>query len=115
MDKFIYSKLWFRRRIILRKLSYKDTGPYFAGYIEIKLNDPKDWVRHATASDSEYFYDVWPFTDLPGWPTFAGNLPIDERHLYIGFDTQEFAESYSKEDCIEILKDTAKKLAYDNE
>lgn len=115
MDKFIYSKLWFGRRIILRKLSYKDTGPYFAGYVEIKLNDPRNWVQHATVSDSGYFYDVWPFADLPGWPTFAGYLPIDERHLYIGFDTQEFADSYSKEDCIEILKDTAKQLAYDNE
>ena len=106
MDKFIYSKLWFGRRIILRKLSYKDTGPYFAGYVEIKLNDPRNWVQHATVGDSGYFYDVWPF---------AGYLPIDERHLYIGFDTQEFADTYSKEECIEILKDTAKQLAYDNE
>lgn len=115
MDKFIYSKLWFGRRIILRKLSYKDIGSFFDGYVEIKLTDPKDWIRHATISDSGYFYDIWPFTDLPGGSAFAGYLPIDERHLYIGFDTQEFAESYSKEDCIEILKDTAKQLAYDNE
>ena len=115
MDKFIYSKLCFTRRIIPPTPSYKDLAPHSARYIEIKLNDPKDWIQHATVGDSGYFYDVWPFTDLPGWPTFAGYLPIDERHLYIGFDTQEFADSYSKEDCIEILKDTAKQLAYDNE
>lgn len=115
MDKFVYSKSWYGRRIVVKQLAYKDIGPYFAGYIELKKDDPKDWRRHAGIGDFDYFYGVDPFTAFPGCPTFAGYLLDDEHHIYVGFDTQEFAESYSKEDCIEILKDTAKRLAYDNE
>ncbi|MCZ3664961.1 hypothetical protein L2722_00220 [Lactobacillus gasseri] len=61
MDKHVYSKSWYGRRIVVKQLAYKDIGPYFAGYI--------------------------------------------------GFDTQEFAAAYDRDDCIEILKEVAKKLA----
>jgi hypothetical protein len=33
MEKYIYSKSWYGRRIVVKQLAYKDIGPYFAGYI----------------------------------------------------------------------------------
>ena len=41
MDKYIYSKSWYGRRIVVKELAYKDIGPYFAGYVELKKDDPK--------------------------------------------------------------------------
>ena len=114
MEKYIYSKSWYGRRIVVKQLAYKDIGPYFAGYIELKKNDPKDWLRHAGVGDQDYFYGVDPFTSFPGCPTFAGYLLDDEHHIYVGFDTQEFAAAYNRDDCIEILKEVAKKLASHN-
>lgn len=35
MDKHVYSKSWYGRRIVVKQLAYKDIGPYFAGYIEL--------------------------------------------------------------------------------
>ena len=79
MDKYIYSKSWYGRRIVVKQLAYEDIGPYFAGYIELKKDDPKDWLRHAGVGDQDYFYGVDPFTSFPGCPTFAGYLLDDER------------------------------------
>lgn len=56
MEKYIYSKSWYGRRIVVKQLD-------------------------------------------------------DEHHSYVGFDTQEFAAAYNRNDCIEILKEVAKKLA----
>ena len=111
MDKYIYSKSWYGRRIVVKQLAYEDIGPYFAGYIELKKDDPKDWLRHAGVGDQDYFYGVDPFTSFPGCPTFAGYLLDDEHHIYVGFDTQEFAAAYNRDDCSQILKEVAKKLA----
>lgn len=85
--------------------------------LQAKTNIDRKTLGHfekgleAGIGDFDYFYGVDPFTSFPGCPTFAGYLLDDEHHIYVGFDTQEFAAAYDRDDCIEILKEVAKKLA----
>lgn len=109
MEQYVYSRLWYGRKIIVGKK--KENGNRFTlnGYIELLNSDPKDWMRHAAVGDVGYFSDIYPFDNFIGQLFFAGYL-YDKKHLFIGFDTREVDKLVSKDECIESLKKAARSL-----
>ncbi|MTE03630.1 MULTISPECIES: hypothetical protein [Lactobacillus] len=105
MEQFVYSRVWYGRKIIVKKLELNDSKQVLAGYIELIKSDPKDWIRHAAVADKYYFDDLYPFDQLSDQLSFAGYL-YDDKHLFIGFETQNL----DKDRCIEKLKMAARSL-----
>lgn len=105
MEQFIYSRIWYGRKIIVKKIKGNNNYSKLAGYIELIKSDPKDWRRHAAVADKYYFDDLYPFDQLSGQLSFAGYL-YDDKHLFIGFETQNLV----KDRCIEKLKMAARSL-----
>lgn len=112
METIVYNEIIDGRTAVVKEMNMP-FGHYYTGYIEILSTDPISWKNRLEMGKEIFFDSYAEFEDFPSGVTFAGTLPgIDSEKQFVGFDTESFpAGEYDKEECIDILKETATRLA----
>ncbi len=111
MKNVVFDDVICDRQVIVQK--HTKPYEYFTGYIRLQHTDPRIWLDKVDQGDYDYFNNLKEFHFLPE-VTYAGNLGMDGE-WWVGFDTASFAfGEYEKEDCIEVLSETAKMLEIRN-
>lgn len=112
MENIVYNEIICGRTAVVKEMNMP-FGHYYTGYIEIPSTDPLSWKNRLEMGKETFFDSYAEFEEFPSGVTFAGTLPgIDSEKEFVGFDTEPFpAGEYDKEDCIDILKETATRLA----
>ena len=112
MENIVYNEIICGRTAVVKEMNMP-FGHYYTGYIEILSTDPLSWKNRLEMGNEIFFDSYAEFEEFPSGVTFAGILPgIDSEKKFIGFDTESFpAGEYDKEECIDILKETATRLA----
>lgn len=112
MENIVYNEIICGRTAVVKEMNMP-FGHYYTGYIEILSTDPLSWKNRLEMGNEIFFDSYAEFEEFPSGVTFAGTLPgIDSEKKFVGFDTESFpAGEYDKEECIDILKETATRLA----
>lgn len=112
METIVYNEIIDGRTAVVKEMNMP-FGHYYTGYIEILSTDPISWKNRLEMGKEIFFDSYAEFEEFPSGVTFAGTLPgIDSEKQFVGFDTESFpAGEYDKEDCIDILEETATRLA----
>lgn len=112
MENIVYNEIICGRTAVVKEMNMP-FGHYYTGYIEILSTDPLSWKNRLEMGKEMFFDSYAEFEEFPSGVTFAGTLPgIDSEKQFVGFDTESFpAGEYDKEECIDILKETATRLA----
>lgn len=112
METIVYNEIIDGRTAVVKEMNMP-FGHYYTGYIEILSTDPLSWKNRLEMGNEIFFDSYAEFEEFPSGVTFAGTLPgIDSEKKFVDFDTESFpAGEYDKEECIDILKETATRLA----
>lgn len=112
METIVYNEIIDGRTAVVKEMNMPFSH-YYTGYIEILSTDSLSWKNRLEMGNEIFFDSYAEFEEFPSGVTFAGTLPgIDSEKKFVGFDTELFsAGEYDKEECIDILKETATRLA----
>ena len=112
MKNIVYKEKVCGRTVLLkeRDMPYMPLGHYYLGYIEILHTDPASWRHQVETGNESFFASCNEFKGFPGGATFTGTFSdVESEEGFVGFDT--ILGEYTQEDCIYILKQTARMLA----